>query len=304
MKKRIALLPNRPARSPGATEKRLGRLILLLLALCGGLYAWAGQGEGPPSLRPAFAPPPPASALPLTSPAGWPRGNVEHYAPDDLFEKINGKADAYIALDVESLQAASYANANDASVFADAYLFDMGDARAAYGIYRAQRSGSESAYDAGEEGAQSGSAVFFRKGRHYVEVIGSGPTAHAEVRRLAEAVATALPPAGEPLRDPPWFPSQGRTIVRYARRSALGVEGMTNAFLALYDDGRQAAVALTASADAAANAHAEARENFAFLKAPIALATEGAYVLGVVGGEEAARTTLLAEVLRRLKEDK
>ncbi len=299
---RTPLLPHRPARTPGPLERRIGALLLVLLALLAGVYAWAGTGQGPSSLRPIEAPAPPPSALPLTSPAGWPRGAVERYEPDALFEKINGKADAYIALDVEDLQFAGYSDPKDPSVFADVYIFDMGAALNAYGIYRAQRSGKETAFEVPEEGSRAGSAVFFRKGSHYVEVVGSGPQAAVETRALATAVAAALPAAAEPVRDPPWFPTDGLTIVRYARTGGLGIDALTDAFLALYDDGLQVAVARTASPKAAAAARDEAVENFEFLRTPAAFEVQGRYVLGAVGGSADRHRAMLTEVRRLVEE--
>ncbi len=299
---RTPLLPHRPARAPGATERRIGAVLLVLLAALAGLYVWAGTGAGPPSLREAEAPAPPPSVLPLTSPAGWPRGAVEPYDPDSLFEKINGKADAYIALDVVDLQFAGYTDPKDPAVFADVYVYDMGAALNAYGIYRAQRSGKETAFQIPEEGSSAGSAVFFRKGDHYVEIVGSGPEATAEVHALAAAVAEALPAAAEPAVDPPWFPAAGRVIVRYARSGALGVDALTDAFFALYEDGLQVVVARTESPAAATLARDEATENFEFLRTPAAFEVLRRYVLGATGGSAERRQAMLV-ALRRLVGD-
>ncbi|MHC4492923.1 MAG: DUF6599 family protein [Planctomycetota bacterium] len=279
-------------------ERRVGYGLLLLLAALVGLFLLAGARPGPVGL-----PPPPSTArsalLPLTTPGGWPRGEIETYDAESLFEKINGKADAYLALDVEGLAFASYARPDDPSTYIDVYLYDMSAPLHAYGIYRAQRSGNEQALDAGEEAGAVGASVFLRKDRFYLEVIASGGDAAAEARALARAIAQALPAEHDPVTDPAYLPRAGLQSVRYVRESGLGVEALTDAFLAVYADGAQVVVARPASPEAACK---EALESFAFLKTPAEFAATGAYAVGVVGAPDPARAkALLAEVSEALR---
>jgi hypothetical protein len=295
---RARFLPRRRSRRPSLRERRVGYVLLVLLAACVGLFVLAGARPGPAGL-----PPPPAATrsarLPLTTPGGWPRGEIEPYDADSLFEKIDGKADAYLALDFQSLAFASYARPTDPAVYIDVYLYDMQAPLNAYGIYRAQRSGKEQALDAGEEAGAAGASVFVRQDRFYLEVIASGPEAAAEARALAQAIAQAIPAEHDPVTDPAWLPRGGLQSVGYVRDSALGVEALTNAFLASYEDGTQVVVAQPASPEAACK---EALESFAFLKTPAEFAPRGAYAVGVVGAPDPARArALLAEVLESLR---
>jgi len=300
-KRRQPILPHRPRRQAGPLERLIGYGLLLLLAGGAWWFVLAGRGEGPPSLQVSAAPELP-STMPRTSPGGWPRGDVEQFDADTMYEKINGKADAYIALDVVGLEVASYAHPEDDSLYVDLYIYDMAEPLNAYGIYRAQRGDGERALTLGEEGSRSGGAIFVRKGALYVEIVGSGPKAEQEALALAEAVVAALPAGKAPAVDPPWFPEEGRTMIGYARRNALGVESLTDAFLALYEDGLQVAVARCASAQVAEAASAEAQENFAFLGTPALFAAMGDRVIGVVGSDDGKRrTAMLAEVRRRLE---
>jgi hypothetical protein len=280
-------------------ERRVGYGLLLLLAAIVALFLLAGARPGPAGL-----PPPPAAAgqgalLPLTTPGGWPRGEIERYDADSLFEKINGKADAYLALDFEALAFASYARPDDPATYIDVYLYDMRAPLHAYGIYRVQRSGNEQALDAGEEAGATGAAVFLRKDRFYLEVIASASSAAAEARALAGAVAAALPVEHDPVSDPAYLPRAGLQNVRYVLESGLGIEALTNAFLASYADGTQVVVARPESPEAACR---EALESFAFLKTPAEFATQGPYAVGVVGAPDPARgKALLAEILEALR---
>ncbi len=302
MRKPSSLLPRRPARKTGTRERTVGSVILLLLGAGLTLFILAGGRAGPPSLVAGEAPVV-ASPYALTSAAGWPRGAVEHYDVDGLFEKINGKADAYIAFDVVDLTFVGYSDPKDPEVYVDVYVYDMAESLNAYGIYRSQRSGKEQALEVGEEGCSSGSAFFARKGRHYLEVVGSSAQATAEARAILDAVLAALPAGAAPVGDPDWFPAAGRTRILYARSNALGVESLTDAFLARYDDGARALVARLGSPEEAEAARSEALETFEFLGTPAHVVVEGAFVVGAVDAQdEGRRTDLVAAIVKRIQE--
>ncbi|MHC4547790.1 MAG: DUF6599 family protein [Planctomycetota bacterium] len=295
---RAGLLPKRAARRPSRTERRVGFVLLALLAGTVALFVLAGSRAGPPEL-PATAAAPAPAIFPLRSPGGWPRGEIERYVPDTLFEKIDGKADSYLAYDVVGLEFASYANPEHVDAFVDVYVYDMGLPLHAYGIYRAQRSGDEAHTPLGDEACAPGLALFARQGRFYVEVLASNESARDEGRVLAAALLSALPGAEEPVTDPPWFAREGLRIVRYDRRDCLMVEALRDAFLAIYADGSKALVARYPTPEDAEAAARAARESFAFLGEPARFAVVGRRVVGVAGTADAARLDALRQRLAR-----
>jgi hypothetical protein len=268
---------------------------VLLVLVVGGFVA-AGARPGPPGL-PEVQPEGPSGTLPLTSPSGWPRGAVESYDRDTLYEKINGKADAYLVYGLAGLRFASYANPADPDeAYVDVYAYDMGTPLDAFGMYRSQRTGRETAADIGDEGVDTGRALFARRGPYYLEVMASGPRAEDEARALAGALADALS-SDTPAVVPPAFPTDGLRIVRFERQGAFGVSTLRDAFVALYEDG---ASALLAEVDDPAAAVAEARDTFDFLGEAGLFEAEDAYVIGAVGGDDDARREALLEALRDL----
>jgi hypothetical protein len=268
----------------------IGSLLLLVIAALLLLFGRAGARPGPAALLPAEAP---TSVFPVKSPAGWGRGAVERYDIETLFEKINGKADAYLPYEFASLEFASYSRPADPSVFVDVYLYDMTRSLNAYGIYRTQRSGNEERLEITEEGCAAGASAFARKGRFYLEVMASGVGAAGEARALAAAVAVALPESDAPVSDPAWFPKKGLKSVRYVRENCLMVEALNEAFLADYEDGTKVVVAAGGEAEAT-----EAQETLGFLGTPFEFRVTGGWLVGVVGKKDAK---LLDEVLRRLE---
>jgi len=278
-------------------ERGVGYGLLLLLGALVGAFALAGTRAGPVGLLPPGAGG--GALLPLMTPGGWPRGEIERYDPDSVFEKINGKADAYLELEFVGLAFAGYVRPDDPAVYIDVYLYDMKEPLFAYAVYRAQRSGKEQALEAGDEAGALGASVFCRKGRFYIEVIASGPDAATEARALTQAIAQALPAEQDPVRDPGYLPRAGLRSVRYVRASCLGVDALTDAFLGVYADGSQVVVSRPASPEAARK---EALESFAFLKTPAQFWVRGVYVVGVVGAPDPARgRALLAKVAEALR---
>ena len=120
--------------------------------------------------------------------------NVSRFTPDTLYQKINGRADAYLQFHVVGLTFGSYSHETDSRQRLDVYWYDMGEPVNALGIYRAEAPPEATAVSIGAEGYQVGGAVFFRKGSSYVQVMAGGPgeadaDAALEIaRRVAERI--------------------------------------------------------------------------------------------------------------------
>lgn len=275
----------------------MGWLLISLLALVVGLFVLSGTRPPPRGLPETAIPA--TGSLPMVSPGGWPRGQIETYDAQTLFEKIDGAADAYLAYDFDGLEFASYTDPARPEAYVDVYLYVMGAPLDAFGIYRAQRGVTEEMIDAGDEACASGNAVFARTGRHYLEVTASGTETAAEARALARALAARPETPGDAVRMPVAFPREGLETVGFDRKDALGVEALGDAFLALYEDGTQVVVARCPTADAAAAAATEARETYGFLGGPATFEVDGRWIIGVVGAPSEERGRALLDAVRR-----
>ncbi len=105
---------------------------------------------------------------------GWraPR-QVSRYSPDDLYVKINGRAEEYLRFHVAGLTFGIYEHRTDAGRTIDVYLYDMGEPANAAGIYRAEAVPGATPVAVGTEGYQIGPAVFFWSGTSYVQLLPS-----------------------------------------------------------------------------------------------------------------------------------
>src|SRR6185503_2303511 len=149
---------------------------------------------------------------------------VGAYTPENLYVKIDGRAEFYLSFGVKSMHAVTFVASSGASV--EIELYDLGAANNALGAYNGERApGAESTHDSGSTFRIDHNAAFLARGAYYARFVGSDETPEvvSEVKRLLEALSQQLP--GEEL---PWAfslfvdqlklsPSQ----VGYARENAF-----------------------------------------------------------------------------------
>ena len=173
------------------------------------------------------------------APPGWQAtGEVEQFSAENLYEKIDGKAEQYLAYDVHGLTCASFLNPAHPDQFIDIYLYDMGLPPRAFGIFSVERPKDLPPASLGREGYRAGASLFFWKGRYYVQVLpseGGGPFVQA-AERIAQLLAERLEDSGEPLWGPSAFPRANLVpgTVQYFLRDALSLDFMKDTYTAHY----------------------------------------------------------------------
>ena len=217
-------------------------ILTLLAAVALSLYL-AGQRYDPdlfalnPSLLPEEAQ---TQTVALTaSVPGWQQlGPTEEFTAQTLYERINGRAEQYLAYDVEGLTCISLAASDGTDAFIDVYVYDMGSPLRSFGIFSVERAPDEPVVDLGRGGYRAGASHFLWHGRYYVQVM---PSDHAEpFERAALAVATqlveGLPDAGEPVQGSHLLPAAGRVprTERFLLRDALSLDFLANTWTAQY----------------------------------------------------------------------
>jgi len=125
---------------------------------------------------------------------GWgPCDAARLYAGDDLFIYINGGAEIYHEYGFVSVIAKEYADGDGRKINLE--IFEMDDARSAYGIYSFKRSSDGERLQIGSEAALEDYYLNFWKGHHLVTLIGfdeSEQTVNG-LRQIAQAVAARIP---------------------------------------------------------------------------------------------------------------
>lgn len=158
------------------------------------------------------------------------------YTPDDLWDYINGAADAYLALGFIDLNITEYQKGKQ-SLKAEIYSF--GNEATAFGIYSLERSPSYDFIKVGVQGYSEEGVVNFYKGRHYVKLMthsGSKKAAEA-LRELAEMIAERIEGGNEFPSLLKLFPAEGLIANQetYIMEGVLGHEYLHDAFRASYE---------------------------------------------------------------------
>src|ERR1035437_8722592 len=199
-------------------------------------------GESAPTLPPEFAA--------LSAP--------ETFAPDDLFNKIDGKADLYLTAGFVQLRCQRFALKATNDVWMEWFVYDMGAQPQAFSVFSLQRRGEAQALDLTEFAYQTQNALFFVCGRYYVEAVTAMPTKPmmAAMLAMARQFVAAKPPGAMRIPELELFPpenleagSQGLQVA-----DAFGFDRFTNVFTAKYRVGNAEVLAFFEITQTAADA--------------------------------------------------
>jgi len=151
-----------------------------------------------------------AAMLPFSSlPPDWTLGkladrHLETFNADNLYEKIDGRAESFIQYGVKGMAYAFYHPTGDPSNELQVYIFEMGDSLKALGKYGSEKGDEFKAVAIGTEGYTSASSVSFYAGRYYTQIVSNkdDPKFAAFALALAERVAAVQKPGGAPAPPP------------------------------------------------------------------------------------------------------
>ncbi len=283
-----------PWRLTRKEEHPMSRLLTALLLLSPDFIAAqdpAGSGESNPSrITPEMKTKTEiiARVLEGLTPAGFAqKGPVERYTEANLYEKIDGRSELFHAYDVNGMTFVTFSKAGDPATFIDVFLYDMTTPLGAFGVYSVERAAGSPAVPIGDGGHRTEADLFFRKGQYYASVLTSGPDEEVQkaASLLADTLARRLNGKAAEIWGLTMLPAKNRVdeSVQYVMVDALGLDFLTNTFLAQYRDGDvefTAFVARCKSAEDAAGVLAKFKAHFdEFGKMAAPAQIEGAEVL-------------------------
>jgi hypothetical protein len=310
-----------------------------VLVVLGGIAAWvfwkgkhpdpALFSDGAALLKAGPAPAAPAAdrgPLPQgLAAAGWREEKIAQFDPENLYVKINGRADWFKSFGFRRLHGVLLVNEKDPATTIDVEMYDLAQPANALGAY-----GGERAPDVKPQITDTGlfhiarNALYMARGPYYLRVIGSdeSPVITAQLQALAATLGSAIP--GQPL---PW--AYGLFVgglgidpgkITYAPENAFSFAFARDVWAARpkgKDDDLELFVAARASAAEARDLAGKLHKGFLgfgaaagkvgtvplvkdqFLNALTAVTSQERWVLGVRG---AATKEMLAEELGRLQD--
>jgi hypothetical protein len=193
----------------------------------------------------------PAQYLPDTEslPEWQPAGDVETFDTENLYDLVDGQAEAYFAYGFSDVAVQSYRHSDGAVL--DAEIWQVGRPADAYGLFTANAAGTP--VDIGNDGEMdAGRRIAFWQDRFFVQIRARQPVEDADLLAIAEAISQSLSP-GSPEQRPALLgrlptdgPVPGSTLFFHQEMSIqdrlwlggenpLGLGPETNGVLAVYD---------------------------------------------------------------------
>jgi hypothetical protein len=175
----------------------------------------AGQGLSPAEVESELASVPEpqralAAMLPLSDlPPGWTVGksgerHLETFNAENLYEKIDGRAESFLQYGVKGMAYAFYHPAGDPSNELQLYIFEMADPLKALGKYGSEKPEEAQPVAVGDQGYTSAGSTLFYAGRYYTQIVSTqdDPKFAALALELARRVAARQKPGGAPASAP------------------------------------------------------------------------------------------------------
>ena len=187
---------------------------------------------------------------------GWSRdGGVEQFAPDNLYEHIDGAAENFLACGFELLAVQNYVNGKKQALTAEIYFH--GTPENAFAIYGSERPLAGAYLALGSEGYHEEGVLNFISDAYYVKLnaFDLGAQGDEALQALAAAIAARINGHNTLPPELAFFPAAGRIAhsERYVPGNFLGHEFLGAAFVVDYErDGRKFRLFLMSPVDPAA----------------------------------------------------
>jgi hypothetical protein len=247
-------------KGPSATERWVSLGILVLLAIiAGGILVAQSRYEPGKWRAQAHEAVPEAGTLAAEATMEVtglrPMGPPETYDAATLSDKIDGKAELYLAAGFERLECRRFALADDPARWLERFAYTMKSPPGAFAVYSQQRRPQAQPLTWVNDGYQAANGLFLVQGAHYLEIIGSEASDALQARMidLARAFIQAHPVAQAAVDERALFPKEGLAAdsIALTPANAFGFERLDRIFTADYaGDGHRAMAFLSRRASA------------------------------------------------------
>ena len=225
-------------------ERTIGFVVLLfLLVIAGGVFRKQSSfnpavliaREIAPSQKPAQTL---AAAIPWLPSELKEFGPAESFTPDNLYDKIDGKAELYLAAGVVAMHCQRFALKTADDQWLEWFVYDMGALPQAFSVFSTQRRTEGETLDLTDYAYRTQNAVYFVAGSNYVEAVASSanePLMNATLE-LAKRFVAASPTSSERLPEFEIFPPENLVPGSQTLQStdAFGFDQFKNVFTAQY----------------------------------------------------------------------
>jgi Family of unknown function (DUF6599) len=215
-----------------------------------------------------------ATADLLPEVAGFiPLAPIESFGPDNLSDKIDGKAELYLPAGFKEMSCRKFALEAAGKAYVEVFIYEMGSAQNAFAVFSGQRRPGSPSSPLTANAYSTANALFFTQGRFYVEIVSD--RAAEGLQNSLESYAKALLaklPTEEATKETDLralFPKGGLApdTVRLCAADTFGCEGLNNFFTGEYSLKSGKATGFMERRDTPEQAQADAKRYLDFLAA-------------------------------------
>jgi hypothetical protein len=215
---------------------------------------------------------PAATAALLPEVSGFtPQAPLESFGPENLSDKIDGKAELYLPAGFKEMSCRSFSVADAGGAHVEVFLYDMGAPANAYAVFSGQRRPGSPSLALTSNAYATANALFFTQGGFYVELVAdrASEAVQSSLLAYAKALLQRLPRAGGSKDAAAAFPPEGlaRDTVRLLAADVFSLEGFNNVLTGEYNLKSGTATAFIARRDTPQQAQADAKRYLDFLAA-------------------------------------
>lgn len=177
--------------------------------------------------------------------------NPRLFSPENLYEHINGAAEAYLSFGFKELLVA-YFEKNASSLTLE--IYDMGNPNNSFGIYSVERSPDHNFIEIGNHGYTDGENLFFIIGTLYIKILCSecGKNSISELTDFSKKIIEKVKDKGRLSDVLRYFPEKGliKNSERFFPKNFLGIEFLRNGYQADYfEEGKKFSLFIIEEAD-------------------------------------------------------
>jgi len=166
--------------------------------------------------------------------AGWEQdGPARVFTPENLFEYVDGEANAYLIYDFIRLQNVTCKSGTQSMVVD---VSEMANADEAYGLFSSRQDPTQPVAKIGMGGQILPQRAIFCKGKYYVELASNSDT--RALQAFAAELEKRISGRSEPPRELGWFPPERLRSIKMVPESVLGLSLLKRGYVAQYESGR------------------------------------------------------------------
>ncbi|MEJ2091986.1 MAG: hypothetical protein P8X65_07305 [Syntrophobacterales bacterium] len=226
-----------------------------------GVTPQAGSGQAAAALAALF--PEVAGFTPLAT--------LQTYGPDNLSDKIDGKAGLYLSAGFKEMACRSFRLSEAGQAYVEVFIYDMGSPQNAYAVFSSQRRPDSTGISLTANAYKTDNALFFSRGRFYVEIVGdrASEALQGALKTYATALLAKMPSEGATKDRAKLFPRQGlaKNSVRLSASDTFGLADFNNVLTGEYKVKNGYATAFVAERDTPEQAKKDAQRYREFLAA-------------------------------------